>query len=158
MDPKDLYTSGLTNLLIAMTSLITAVGIVWVNVIVARAKIRVEAAAVAVSKKADEIGETTKTTLGHVNSAATEMRAVIDALRHENDQLRIYANDAKQIAAVLAATHAALAPPPRVPGRATDVPPGPIAAVVDPVAQTHLENIDANTAATAEAVQNLKTP
>lgn len=115
MDPKDLYNSGVTNMLIALTSVITAVGMVIVNVIIAKAKARVMQAADAVEKKADEIGETTKTTLGHVNSAATKMLAEIEALRKENELLRVTASDNKQIAALLAARAI-----PSQPGRAAD--------------------------------------
>lgn len=144
MDPQNLYTSGITNLLIALTSVITAVGIVIVNIIVAKAKARVDQTSDIVIRETKEIGETTKTTLGHVNSAATEMRAQIEALRHDNEQLKMLLNENKQIAAVLAATQAALAMP------------GGSVGKVQQSGERELKAIEKNTEATARALEGDK--
>lgn len=86
---------------------------------------------------------------GHVNSEKTAANGRETTLQKENALLREMLTDKKTTAQLLAQAVAVRARP------ASVVPVVPIAAVVDQVAVQHLEHIDDNTAAAAQALDAL---
>lgn len=126
--------------LTAMGILVTTIGAVIVNIIMA---FRTNTKVNEVSAKADVI-------TGHVNSAATASTAKIDSLEKQVLALRQLVSEDKEKAALLAQSAAItqasnLMPPSRSPNRVSDVIP----------AET-LENIEQNTKDTVKEIKKIK--
>lgn len=140
----------------ALGVLITGVGAVIVNIIVAlKQGARVEAAALAsgkahaeTQKAVEKVEQEAKVIAGHVNSAATASTAKIDGLQKEVEQLKSTAAEMKSTAALLAQALASN----RV-ARATDKPPGDTTTPSVAEAAEKLAKIEANTAETVAVLK-----
>lgn len=131
----------------AVGVLITGVGAVVVNIIVAlRQGVKVDQLRTTV----DEVKNETKVITGHVNSAATASAMKIDALEKKIEMLVTSAAEKQETAKLLAQSVATRTSPP---GPAAPV----VAAVIKDLHSVH-EQIETNTRETAEAVKNLEKP
>jgi hypothetical protein len=107
------YTSAeWLTIIAAVTGMITIVGGVIVNIVVAwRTNAAVTDAKTKLLANQTEMLATTKTIEGHVNSAATKAGEEITALRGELTRIRAELADKKEIAALLAQAAASKQPP-----------------------------------------------
>jgi hypothetical protein len=101
--------ADITAMMVAVTALITALGIAVVNIIAARATLK-KVSLVAESVEAVHVQG--KVIEGHVNSAAAAAAAKIDGLEKEIALLRGIVSGQKETAALLAQAEAQKSPPP----------------------------------------------